>query len=237
MSTIADLAAGTLPMAIPAASMQSVRAQLGAVPGGAIDEPVAIDANGILIVPIHGLLVRRPAMAQELRAMGLAAVAYAEICDFVKDTAPTPLILDINSFGGMVAGLEKCINTLWDNRHRIRAAAITDAGTSAAYFLAGASGCKIYAADADTLIGGIGIIIDGGAQMDSVGDTRSAYKNTAAPLAQQETAEHYAGRLYPLLTRARGDDYTRLAGRVVAAGQDDAGFLIDGIGEITIDDN
>ena len=235
MSTIADLASGAFPLAMPASSITAMREQLAAAPGGVLDEPTAINADGILILPIYGILVKAPAMATDLRMMGLQATAYAEISDFIKDTAPTPLILDINSFGGMVAGLEKCINTLWDNRHRIRAAAITDAGTSAAYFLGGASGCKIYANDADCLIGGCGIIIDGGAPVDSVGDTRSAYKNTAAPLAKQETAEHYAGRLYPLLTRARGDDYTRLAGRVIAAGQDEQGYLIDGIGDIYID--
>ena len=217
--------------AISAAAKAAARAPGEQEPTSA---PTAIRTPaGTIIVPINGLLVKAEREAAGLRAFGIDSTAYSEISDLLADTTG-PVVLAINSLGGMLSGLEKCANAIYSARPRILAAAIEGAGASAAYVLAAAAGCKIYA-DADALVGAAGVVVQGTGG-DETGDTRSAYKHAARPLAEQETADWYAAKLYRIIERGRGDTYKAAAGRLVPAGnQEFSKYLIDDIGEITLE--
>ena len=143
--------------AISAAAKAAARAPGEQEPTSA---PTAIRTPaGTIIVPITGLLVKAEREAAGLRAFGIDSTAYSEISDLLADTTG-PVVLAINSLGGMLSGLEKCANAIYSARPRILAAAIEGAGASAAYVLAAAAGCKIYA-DADALVGAAGVVVQG----------------------------------------------------------------------------
>lgn len=109
-------------------------------------------SSGKAIVPVHGILINRFSASwgyvtgyNFIRSQVAAAVADQEV---------SAIVLDINSFGGMVAGAEETAEMIYTARETKPVVAVVDAfGYSAGYWLASAASRLVV-----TPSGGVGSI-------------------------------------------------------------------------------
>ena len=106
-------------------------------------EPVYTVENGVATIDVRGLLV--PETGGDYRSWGVTG--YANLADYIQqandDYAVTSIVLDIDSGGGYVAGLDGITETIYQSAKPIESFVSGDA-YSAAYWLA-ASTIKITA--------------------------------------------------------------------------------------------
>lgn len=102
-----------------------------------IEKPFAY-ANGVAIIPIHGLLVNRLSWSYSfatgynfIRSQRMAALADPDV---------KLIAYDVNSSGGLASGCAELAREMYDSRDEKPSIAVIDArGYSAAYFLASAA--------------------------------------------------------------------------------------------------
>ncbi|AAZ18857.1 protein C, Serine peptidase, MEROPS family S49 [Psychrobacter arcticus 273-4] len=122
-----------------------------------VNEPAYTVENGVATIDVRGLLV--PETSSDYRSWGVTG--YANLADYIQqandDYAVTSIVLDIDSGGGYVAGLDGITETIYQSAKPIETFVSGDA-YSAAYWLA-ASTSKITASKKSG-IGSIGVYGD-----------------------------------------------------------------------------
>lgn len=112
--------------------------------------------NGVATIDVRGLLV--PETSSDYRSWGVTG--YANLADYIQqandDYAVTSIVLDIDSGGGYVAGLDGITETIYQSAKPIETLVSGDM-YSAAYWL-GASTNKVTASKASG-IGSIGVFV------------------------------------------------------------------------------
>lgn len=115
--------------------------------------------DGIARIPIRGYLLET--VPGWLRAWGVVATGYDEIASQVRSAASrkdvTAIELDVDSPGGMVAGVISAADAIYQARSaKPVTATITNLGASGAYWLT-SQAKSIRAADVNTTAGSIGV--------------------------------------------------------------------------------
>ncbi len=115
-------------------------------------------AGDVAIVPVHGVLMRHPAFIDTLfgatstEAIGRALHAAA------TDPAIKAIVLDVDSPGGVVAGVQELALEVYQaNAQKPVVAVATDMMASAAYWISAAAD-SVWVANDTTRVGSIGII-------------------------------------------------------------------------------
>jgi capsid assembly protease len=131
-------------------------------------------SGGSAIIPVKGILINGGSLLGDWGATSYDALA-CELRAAAADPQITRIVLDIDSPGGMVAGLEKCEEAIAEARTRKPLAASVDScAASAAYWIASQSDEIVIAARAE--VGSIGIVAvhsDIGRMLDDAGVTIS----------------------------------------------------------------
>lgn len=121
------------------------------------DEPAYAVVDGVATIDVRGLLV--PETSSDYRSWGVTG--YANLADYIQqantDYTVTSIVLDIDSGGGYVAGLDDITETIYQSAKPIETFVSGDMG-SAAYWL-GVSASKITASK-KSRIGSIGVYGD-----------------------------------------------------------------------------
>lgn len=121
------------------------------------DEPAYAVVDGVATIDVRGLLV--PETSGDYRSWGVTG--YANLADYIQqantDYTVTSIVLDIDSGGGYVAGLDDITETIYQSAKPIETFVSGDMG-SAAYWL-GVSASKITASK-KSRIGSIGVYGD-----------------------------------------------------------------------------
>ncbi|SLJ84486.1 S49 family peptidase [Psychrobacter sp. DAB_AL43B] len=121
------------------------------------DEPTYTVVDGVATIDVRGLLV--PETSSDYRSWGVTG--YANLADYVQqandDYTVTSIVLDIDSGGGYVAGLDGITETIYQSAKPIETFVSGDMG-SAAYWL-GVSASKVTASK-KSFIGSIGVYGD-----------------------------------------------------------------------------
>lgn len=133
--------------------------------------------NGVATIDVRGLLV--PETSGDYRSWGVTG--YANLADYIQqandDYAVTSIVLDIDSGGGYVAGLDGITETIYQSAKPIETFVSGDM-YSAAYWL-GASTNKITASK-QSGIGSIGVFVihsEDSKWLDKHGETLSLFRS------------------------------------------------------------
>jgi len=129
--------------------------------------------NGVAIIGIHGILMKQ--VPEAFRFWGIEATSYVDIARQVRealaDSKVRSILLDVDSPGGMSNGIFETADIIRAAReHKPVSAMIEDIGASGAYWLA--SQANVIAAEANTMIGSIGVYtvyIDSTKRLDELG--------------------------------------------------------------------
>jgi signal peptide peptidase SppA len=114
---------------------------------------------GVATIPIRGVLL--DTVPGWMRLWGLDVTGYDQISEQIAEASQRAdverIVLDVDSPGGMVAGVMQAADAIFTaRRQKPVAAVIRNLGASAAYWLA-SQAQGIEAADANTLVGSIGV--------------------------------------------------------------------------------
>jgi signal peptide peptidase SppA len=130
-------------------------------------------ADGVATIPVSGLLLKN--VPWMLQLLGMEATSYtdirANIADALADDSVKRIVLEINSPGGEVAGMQEAADAIFEARGKKPVNAfIDDLGASAAYLLA--SQANTINANANAKVGSIGLyttIVDSSKQAEKEG--------------------------------------------------------------------
>ena len=157
-------------------------------------DPAYTVANGVATIDVRGLLV--PKTSSDYRSWGVTG--YANLADYIQqandDYRVTSIVLDINSGGGYVAGLDIAAEAIYQSAKPIETFVSGDM-YSAAYWL-GSSTSKVTASQ-QSGIGSIGVFVIHSEQsklLESEGEKLSLFRsgkwkaafNWFSPLSAEE---------------------------------------------------
>ena len=185
------------------------------------------------VLKIEGMLFKGERAATQLRRWGVRAASYQEIVATIRG-AHKPVVLLINSPGGAVQGLLKCMRDLYAMRGAVSAVQVHEACLSAAYFMAAATGAPIMASSDDDYIGAVGTMTT-----TTKFDFEHSHTDKHATAKMPDTAEgkkamtalltSLADPMYSIVEAARGIDPRALHGAIFNATDAVEKKLIDGI--------
>lgn len=140
-------------------------------------EPAYTVENGVATIDVRGLLV--PETSSDYRSWGVTG--YANLADYIQqandDYAVTSIVLDIDSGGGYVAGLDGITESIYQSAKPIETFVSGDM-YSAAYWL-GASTSKVTASK-QSGIGSIGVFVvhsESSKMLESEGEKLSLFRS------------------------------------------------------------
>jgi signal peptide peptidase SppA len=115
-------------------------------------------ANGVAVMPVTGVLVKRPTILGFFFAEAVTESLAADFKAALADAQVNAILLHIDSPGGMVDGVESLANLIHGARGRKPAVALIDGlGASAAYWLASAAD-RVFITGETTQVGSIGVV-------------------------------------------------------------------------------
>jgi ClpP class serine protease len=127
---------------------------------------------GDAVIAVHGILVQRASLLFEL--FGAGSTTYGELVAQLDaadaDPAVKRIVLDVDSPGGMVAGLFATLDAIASAKKPVVARAI--AAQSAAYAIAAAAD-KIEAVGRAAMFGSVGVAVDAAVYADEISITNS----------------------------------------------------------------
>jgi signal peptide peptidase SppA len=225
-----------------------------AAPGSGDDKPYAI-TSGVAILPVRGVIARRMNLMTRISGGVSTELLTRDFQAALADPEVDAILLDVDSPGGSIGGLEALTNTIYNARGTKPVVAwASDMMASAAYWIASAA--DLIVAEGTSAVGSIGVLTihyDYSRADERAGVKRTyiasgrykAMGNDAEPLSDEARQETQArlDYIYTLfvdtVARNRGADHntvlgTMADGRIFIGRQAlDAG-LADRIG--TIDD-
>lgn len=114
--------------------------------------------NGVAVVPLAGILAKQPNLIMRI----LGATAYGDFCADLASAAADPdvkrIVLDVDSVGGTVSGVQTAMEAVRASAARKPVSAhVTGQCLSAAYWIASAAH-EIYVSGATDFVGSIGVV-------------------------------------------------------------------------------
>lgn len=117
-----------------------------------------LEAGGVVVIPVHGLLVQNPDFIDRLfgaQALGDIAALFDLA---VAEDSVRAIVLDIDSPGGTVAGTQELASAVYAaNARKPVVAVASGAMTSAAYWI-GAAADSVFVSSDTTAVGSIGVL-------------------------------------------------------------------------------
>lgn len=223
--------------------LQAARAQNGPRAGGQVAGPVAI-------IPIYGVLMQRANMMTEMSGGTSVQGIQAALDEFLRDKDIAAVILEFDSPGGEVYGIEELASWMRDQRGtKPMVAVVNTTCCSAAYYLA--AQCDEIVATPSSITGSIGVFMEHveyskADEMEGVTPTivrQPAVKhdiNDAEPLTDgglahlQMIVDDYYGQFVAAVAKGRGIGQQAVrdglgGGRELTAARAKAAGLIDRI--------
>jgi signal peptide peptidase SppA len=115
-------------------------------------------ANGVAVLPVTGVLVKRPTILGFFLAEAVTESLAAGFKAALADPQVNAIVLHIDSPGGMVDGVESLASLVHGARGRKPVVALIDGlGASAAYWLASAAD-RVFITGETTQVGSIGVV-------------------------------------------------------------------------------
>lgn len=140
-----------------AAGIRLERGEWAARLGVGAARPSVSSRGGIAVLPVLGLLSARPTLLAEIFGGSSTMLLAADLRRLAADPGIEAVILDIDSPGGSVFGVEELAATVAEVATRKRVVAIANAmAASAAYWVAAAAGEVVITPSGE--VGSIGII-------------------------------------------------------------------------------
>ena len=157
---ITEQALGAIARILMAGDSQTIDANTLRTKGLVIEEagPSARRSGAIAVIPIYGPTTKRASMLAQL--FGLALPTYEGIAAMVREAASDPnvgsIVLDIDSPGGNVDGVEEVSNAIFEARKQKPIVAVANSMMASAAYDYGSAAHEIVAAP-DALVGSIGV--------------------------------------------------------------------------------
>ena len=155
--------------------------------------------NNVAVVPVYGVLSKKMNLLQKVSGGASTELIKRDIEAAASDDNVERIVLDVDSPGGSVDGIQELARYIFSLRGEIPIVAVANGQmTSAAYWIAAACD-EVFASSGTAIIGSIGVIcqhVDKSKQDEAAGVTRTAiysgkYKNvgdSTQPLSAEDRA-------------------------------------------------
>ncbi|WP_175796338.1 signal peptide peptidase SppA [Burkholderia anthina] len=165
--------------------------------------------DGVAVVPVMGVLAKRANMFMSVSG-GASTQMIGDMVDAaLADNAVKAIVLDVDSPGGAVDGVQQVVNKVRAVRGQKPIVTVADGVIASGAYWIGSAADEVYIADQTTITGSIGVLtthVDTSKAQEARGVktteiTAGKYKRIAsanAPLSQEgrETLEDQVNRLY-----------------------------------------
>lgn len=199
---------------------QEVRAALGLAEGESPTKTSAQRAGTVAVVPVHGLLAQRANVLTDVSGASSSEQIGRAFATAVHDPQVSAVVLDVDSPGGSVFGIEELARAIYEARGEKPIVAVANSqATSAAYWIASAADSIVVTPGGQ--VGSIGVFAEhedrsAAAERDGVRTTlvrAGRFKaedhpslpfNEDARAAWQHKVDHYYDLFVKAVARGRG---------------------------------
>jgi signal peptide peptidase SppA len=115
--------------------------------------------DGVAVVPIEGIIARRMNLLTRVSGGASTELIVRDVQSAVADRDVKAIVLDIDSPGGSVDGVQQAADAIYAARSRKPIVALANERMSSAAYWLGSSASEVYAASDTSAVGSIGVVM------------------------------------------------------------------------------
>jgi signal peptide peptidase SppA len=115
--------------------------------------------DGVAVIPIEGIVARRMNLLTRISGGVSTELVARDVQNAVADSAVKAILLDVDSPGGSVEGVQALADSIFAARSRKPIVALANERMSSAAYWLGSSASEVYAASDTAAVGSIGVVM------------------------------------------------------------------------------